>query len=83
MASLNAIPALFAVINAIMLKIIDEAKLFRAFCCRTFDYVTRELPRIPAHIPVLVIANHRDMGHHRAVSEDRIRYFIDEFNRLT
>lgn len=47
----------------------------------TFDYIQRELPKIPASIPVLVLANHRDMGHHRTVSEDSVRYFIEDLNR--
>ncbi|GIY86922.1 hypothetical protein CEXT_421572 [Caerostris extrusa] len=39
----------------------------------TFAYVQKELPLIPNHIPVLVLANHRDMGHHRTVTEDQVR----------
>lgn len=47
----------------------------------TFDYVEREIPKIPGHIPVLVLANHRDMGHHRTVTEDQVRSFIEAFDR--
>ncbi|KAI1289441.1 Rab-like protein 6 [Halotydeus destructor] len=47
----------------------------------TYEYVQRELPKVPSHIPVLVLANHRDMGHHRAVSEDQVKQFIDELGR--
>ncbi|XP_054156549.1 rab-like protein 6 [Oppia nitens] len=43
----------------------------------TFEYIQKELDRIPKQIPVLVLANHRDMGHHRCVSEDQVRSFID------
>ena len=49
--------------------------------CRTFDYIKRELPRIPLSLPVLILANHRDMGHHRVVTEDTIQYFVDELDR--
>ncbi|XP_055947888.1 rab-like protein 6 isoform X1 [Argiope bruennichi] len=47
----------------------------------TFAYVQKELPLIPHHIPVLVLANHRDMGHHRTVTEDQVRFFIDSLER--
>lgn len=47
----------------------------------TFDYVEKELPKVPKHIPVLVLANHRDMGHHRTVSEDMIQYLIESLER--
>ncbi|XP_011304357.1 rab-like protein 6 [Fopius arisanus] len=43
----------------------------------TFDYVQRELPKIPDHIPVIVLANHCDMSHHRAVTSDKVTFFID------
>jgi hypothetical protein len=43
----------------------------------TFDYVQRELEKMPKNIPVLVLANHRDMGHHRAVTEDQVKGFIE------
>ncbi|GFY69627.1 rab-like protein 6 [Trichonephila inaurata madagascariensis] len=47
----------------------------------TFAYVQKELPLIPHHIPVLVLANHRDMGHHRTVTEDQVKFFIDGLER--
>jgi len=31
----------------------------------TFEYVEREIVKVPQNIPILVLANHRDMGHHR------------------
>ncbi|XP_064457266.1 rab-like protein 6 [Ornithodoros turicata] len=47
----------------------------------TFDYVQRELPKVPSHIPVLVLANHLDMKHHCNVSEDQVRFYIDSIQR--
>lgn len=47
----------------------------------TWDYVERELPKIPTHIPVLVVGNHRDMHHHRTVDELKCRFFIESLNR--
>ncbi|KAG8190585.1 hypothetical protein JTE90_014061 [Oedothorax gibbosus] len=47
----------------------------------TFAYVQRELPLIPNHIPILVLANHRDMGHHRTVTEDQVRFFVEGLER--
>lgn len=47
----------------------------------TFSYVERELGKIPSQIPVLVLGNHRDMGHHRVVLEDKAIYFIESLDR--
>ncbi|RZF40019.1 hypothetical protein LSTR_LSTR002422 [Laodelphax striatellus] len=47
----------------------------------TFDYVQRELPKIPEHIPVLVLGNHCDMAHHRTVTADHVLYFIESIQR--
>ncbi|XP_063234943.1 rab-like protein 6 [Bacillus rossius redtenbacheri] len=47
----------------------------------TFDYVQRELPKVPNHIPVLVLANHCDMSHHRTVTPDHVAYFVESFHR--
>ncbi|XP_058832379.1 rab-like protein 6 [Topomyia yanbarensis] len=44
----------------------------------TFEYVCRELPKVPGDIPVLLLGNHCDMGHHRVISKDQIQGFIEE-----
>ncbi|KAG5886477.1 hypothetical protein JTB14_026737 [Gonioctena quinquepunctata] len=43
----------------------------------TFDYVQRELPKIPGHIPVIILSNHCDMSHHRTVTPDHVNYYIE------
>ncbi|XP_076845976.1 LOW QUALITY PROTEIN: rab-like protein 6 [Brachyhypopomus gauderio] len=47
----------------------------------TYNYVLRELPRVPTHMPVCVLGNHRDMGEHRVILPDDIRDFITGLNR--
>ncbi|XP_022691036.1 rab-like protein 6 isoform X1 [Varroa jacobsoni] len=47
----------------------------------TFEYVQRELPKVPEHIPVLVLNNHLDMKHHRAVSADQVKFFVEGLER--
>ncbi|KAJ7375230.1 Rab-like protein 6 [Desmophyllum pertusum] len=47
----------------------------------TFKYIERELPKVPPHIPVLVVANHRDMGEHRLVPTDEAVAFIEHLER--
>jgi hypothetical protein len=48
-----------------------------------FHFLTAgfEIEKVPSHIPVLVLGNHRDMGHHRTVTEDKARYFCNHFDR--
>lgn len=43
----------------------------------TFDYVQRELPKVPEHIPVIILSNHCDMAHHRTVTADHINFYIE------
>ncbi|KAL2092432.1 hypothetical protein ACEWY4_012230 [Coilia grayii] len=47
----------------------------------TYNYILRELPKVPHHVPVCVLGNHRDMGEHRVVLPDDIRDFIANLNR--
>ncbi|KAI5613342.1 rab-like protein 6 isoform X2, partial [Silurus asotus] len=47
----------------------------------TYNYILRELPRVPTHVPVCVLGNHRDMGEHRVILPDDIRDFISSLNR--
>lgn len=49
--------------------------------CRTFNYILRELPKVPTHVPVCVLGNHRDMGEHRVILPDDIRDLIAGLNR--
>ncbi|XP_055703433.1 rab-like protein 6 [Phlebotomus papatasi] len=45
----------------------------------TFDYVSRELPKVPPEIPVLVLGNHCDMNHHRVVSTGQAVALVEGF----
>lgn len=47
----------------------------------TFNYVLRELPKVPTHVPVCVLGNYRDMGEHRVILPDDVRHFIDHLDR--
>uniref|UniRef100_A0A8C2F0H6 RAB, member RAS oncogene family-like 6b n=1 Tax=Cyprinus carpio TaxID=7962 RepID=A0A8C2F0H6_CYPCA len=47
----------------------------------TYNYILRELPKVPTHVPVCVLGNYRDMGEHRVVLPDDIRDFIAGLNR--
>ncbi|XP_052448953.1 rab-like protein 6 isoform X2 [Carassius gibelio] len=47
----------------------------------TFNYILRELPKVPTHVPVCVLGNFRDMGEHRVILPDDIRDFIAGLNR--
>ncbi|CAG9767250.1 unnamed protein product [Ceutorhynchus assimilis] len=43
----------------------------------TFDYIQRELPKVPAHIPIIILSNHCDMSHHRTVTADHVNFYIE------
>lgn len=47
----------------------------------TFKYIQNEMTKIPKHIPVLIIANHRDQGHHRTVAAEQVQAFIHGLDR--
>ncbi|XP_030647263.1 rab-like protein 6 [Chanos chanos] len=47
----------------------------------TYNYILRELPKVPTHVPVCVLGNHRDMGEHRVILPEDIRDFIAGLNR--
>jgi GTPase SAR1 family protein len=48
----------------------------------TWDYIEREIGKVPAHIPILIIGNQLDMGHHRKVPSDQCLHFIENLDRL-
>lgn len=62
-----------------LLSFIHPSKLYQV---NVYVYVEREMEKVPAHIPVLVLGNHRDMGHHRTVTEDKARYYCQHYDRL-
>ncbi|XP_040180419.1 rab-like protein 6 [Rana temporaria] len=47
----------------------------------TFNYIMRELPKVPSHVPVCVLGNFRDMGEHRVILPDDVRDCIQGLNR--
>lgn len=48
---------------------------------RTFNYILRELPKVPTHVPVCVLGNYRDMGEHRVILPDDVRDVLDHLDR--
>lgn len=51
------------------------------FFYRTFDYVQKEIAKIPGHIPVLILGNRCDQGHHRTVGVEEPKYFVENLDR--
>ena len=47
----------------------------------TFEYIQREIPKVPSHIPILIMANFIDMGHHRVVTRDQAVGYIEHYER--
>ena len=51
----------------------------------TFDYVKREAPKVPKHIPLLILANFIDQAHHRCISRSQAIGYVrvhDMFSRI-
>ncbi|KAE9414967.1 hypothetical protein Angca_004390 [Angiostrongylus cantonensis] len=46
----------------------------------SWDYVQNEIEAVPSHLPILILANRRDMGHHREITDDQIYDFVENFN---
>lgn len=56
------------------------------FFFRTFDYVRRELPRVPYSVPVLIVGNFRDIvvgknEGRREVTDSDTRAFVRRANK--
>ncbi|KAG1653049.1 Nitric oxide synthase, brain [Nymphon striatum] len=47
----------------------------------TFEYVQREVPKVPDNIPILILASHRDMGHHRVIVQDEVISYVQHLER--
>lgn len=47
----------------------------------TWDYIEREIVKVPAHIPILVVGNQLDLGHHRKVATEKCIGFLDSLDR--
>ncbi len=43
----------------------------------TFDYVTREVSKVPKGIPILVLGNFLDRAHHRCITKDQALGFVE------
>jgi len=46
----------------------------------TFEYVQRELPKVPNHIPILILSNRRD-SNDRTIASDTVQFFIEGITR--
>ncbi|XP_040567291.1 rab-like protein 6 isoform X1 [Lepeophtheirus salmonis] len=44
----------------------------------TFDYVKRELPKIPINLPILILGNFADQCHHRTITKGQALGVIDD-----
>lgn len=44
----------------------------------TWDYVKREIPKVPLGIPILIMANFTDLPEERAITNDEVRTWMEE-----
>ncbi|KAH7728849.1 O-methyltransferase 1 [Aphelenchoides avenae] len=47
----------------------------------TWNYVSRELEKIPTQIPILIMANKKDLQAERQITEDMCRTFLEHYER--
>lgn len=48
----------------------------------TFEYIEKEIENIPKNIPIIILGNHKDQGHHGvAVNEEKVKSFIETIER--
>lgn len=73
-AELNDILDVYKGAHAVLL-VMDMTKNW------TFKYIQNEMTKIPKHIPVLIIGNNRDQGHHRTVAAEQVHSFIHGLDR--
>lgn len=48
----------------------------------TFEYVIKEISKVPTEIPILIFGNHCDMGHHRVVTSGQVDGLIEGLSRI-
>eukprot|EP00794_Sanderia_malayensis_P016000 gene16000-17611_t len=66
--------------GASLFAALETAALIRAET-KTFQYIERELPKVPNHIPVLVLANRKDMFEHQLIEAEQVSCFIEHLDR--
>lgn len=44
----------------------------------TYEYICRELEKIPNDLPILILGNHCDMSHHRCITSEQIYGLIEQ-----
>ncbi|XP_065176384.1 rab-like protein 6 [Sycon ciliatum] len=47
----------------------------------TWKYIQREIEQVPAHVPIIILGNFRDMGEHRVVDREEVEYFLGSLDR--